>query len=156
MNTLTTSHKLVIEGCNFEIVGYHEFRYRANSKMSFDLHLLKEQGYIGRKNIRTSDIRKIALELITNDAESKKRDIYYNRFKDMTLIEIMNHVDFRYGRIIVGGSGNYVNIYCSDIYSPTGVSLITGCSEVEFDIAAKETNNEHNYLVGSEGRNMVW
>jgi hypothetical protein len=160
MNTQTTKHNLIINGFAFEIVGYHELRFKSNSKMSFDLRLITNSpskgNYIGRKDIKISDFRNIANELIARLSENEIRKQYNNRFNGFSLQEIMANKDFRYGRIVVGDKlANYVNIYCYDKYSPTGVCLITSCSEYDFDIAAQATGNSHNYLVGSEGRRVV-
>lgn len=156
-NKVKTYHLLAINGYNFQVLGYHEYAFKNNSVMSFDLFLLRDNGnHSGRKYIKSSDLRKIAAELVADDIESKKRAIYNKRFEGMSLLEVMAHVDFRYGRVNVSEAlGNYVNIYCENKYSPTGVTLVMGCSEIEFDAAAKATNNSHNYLVGSEGRRIV-
>lgn len=156
-NKVKTQHLLTIQGRKFEVTGYHEYAFKQKSVMVFDLHLLHDNGNkSGRKYIKLSNIRTIAAELISNDVESQKRAIYRNRFAGMDLNQVMAHSDFRYGRIIVSETyGNSVNIYCEDIYSPTSVSLVMGCTEQQFNEAAKATNNTHNYVVGNEGRRIA-
>jgi len=155
-NLVKTKHILFIDGCKFIVEGKHERLFAANSKLFFSLHLILPDSSIGRIFYGDiPDLRVIAKELIANSEESKKRAIYHNRFKGLSLIEIMSNEDFLYGRFIASGLGNYYNIYCRNIYSPTGVTLEASCNEAEFETAAKATNNEHNYLVGNEGRRIV-
>lgn len=159
-NTIKAVHNPTINGAKFQIRGAHEYMFKQNSVMKFSIHLMLDNGNsMGRDYIRISDIRKIAAELIERRTISEKRAIYNSRFKGMTLEQIMSHPDFRYGRFVIkndgSGSVDYVNIYCANAYSPTGVTLEAGCTEVEFDRVAALTNNSHNYLVASEGRRIV-
>lgn len=157
-NKVSTSHTLNIKGRVFELSGKHEFAFRVNSSMYFTLYLINGSGKSGKQlrgGYGKEKISAIIDQLLKEDAESQERKIYHLRFNNLSLTEIMNHEDFRYGRLVFSGLGNYYNIYFSDKYSPTGVSLIRGCTESEFEETAKNTGNSHNYLVGNEGRRVA-
>ena len=157
-NLVKTIHRLSIDGYSFEIIGEHEYKFKKDSKMDFSIFLLRENGNKSGQHFynRIPNVRAVVKELIANEQVCKDRAIYNHRFDGMDLEQVMRHEDFRYGRIISGYNlPNYVNIYCADKNSPTGVRYVKSCSESEFDRVAAITNNSHNYFIGGEGRRVV-
>jgi hypothetical protein len=64
----------------------------------------------------------------------------------------INSTNFKYARFTPSELGNYYNIYHNDNTSPTGVSLVSGCSEKIWEQVSKETRNSHNYLSPTENK----
>jgi len=68
------------------------------------------------------------------------------------IYDAISSPNFKYARFIESGLGNYYNLYHKDDTSPTGVSLVGGCSEKIWEQVSKETGNSHNYYSPTENK----
>lgn len=148
---------ITISGYSFQLTSEHRFPFQNGSKLQFTLWFVEQDSAHGRALKATDTLKDVAAEMIRDFHTRCERSEYGKRFNGLSLVEVMEHSDFRYGRLILDNEGNckYVNVYCYDKFSPTGVVLCKGCKLEEFEYAAAATGNSHNYLVGNEGRREV-
>lgn len=160
---ITTSHTINYKGYKATIKGEHILLFAKNGSMQFTVIMKTEGCYsnhtytIGARNKPKTKLKYI-LDALIQDCEKDKRDYAERRaFEELkksavTVFDKISHTNFLYARLQNSAYGNYYNLYWKDDTSPTGVSLVGVCSEEEWELISKETNNSHNYLSQTEGR----
>ena len=158
MNTQTTQHQITFKGQVITIKGKHEYKYLQNSKMSFEFSI---------KGVKSTHIRTIGtkskttfkqiLDMLIDDVTkgnkyAEESDKFRDSYKNLSPAEKIAHPNFKYSRFQNSGLGNYYNIYWKNNQSPTGVELVGGCDEKEWETISKETGNQNNYLSPTENK----
>jgi len=153
---VTAKHTINYGGLVITINGKHESKYATQSKMDFDFWVESEKrgASFGRKS--TLSFREKLDFLVESVREAKaykeKSDSFKALHQSLSLSEKMAHANFAYARFQPSTLGNYYNLYWKSQQSPTGVELIGGCSESDWEAIGKATGNSHNYYSPTENR----
>ena len=151
-----TQHTITYKGRVVKIIGEHEYRYAPVSKMEFGLYH-ENMGLIHSPKSKLSLREKLDEFIVKLDKEKarlEKSKAFKDAHSNLTVAEKIAHANFAYSRFQKSEFGNYYNIYWKSELSPTGIELVGGCTEREWEDASKESGNSHNYLSPTEGRTV--
>ena len=151
---VTTQHTINYKGNVIVIKGKHESKFATKSKMDFSIHCENQGVSFGTKSTKT--FRERLDYLLNSVSEAKaykvKSDAFKTLHQSLSTAEKIAHSNFAYARFQKNSGGNYYNIYWRSQLSPTGVELIGGCTESEWETISKATSNSHNYYSPTENR----
>lgn len=157
MNTLTTQHTINYKGYKVLVKGFHKYRYLQNSKLTFQVWIMKSPTEGHGVTLTQKTTLEAALErLISNEKRSimlkEKMSNLRAIYQACSTKELIAHPNFAYARFTKSGFGDYYNLYwkVDGDLSPTGVLLVGGCSATDWETFSKETKNSHNYLAPGE------
>lgn len=154
INSIKTAHSITYKGIVVRIEGKHEYRFDRNSRMRFTYYTNGMGRSYGSKN--KYSLKQILDELIVDSKKEivrkEKSDAFRALYQSLSTHEKIAHSNFAYARFQSSGLGNYYNIYWKSDLSPTGVELVGGCDEQEWESISKATGNSHNYYSPTENR----
>lgn len=153
---VTAKHTINYRGLIVTINGKHEYKFSPASKMDFSFWVEAEQRGIsfGTKSKLTLREKLDSLVKSISDAKAykQKSDAFRTLHNSLTVAEKIAHSNFAYARFQPGTLGNYYNLYWKSQLSPTGVELIGGCTETEWETISNATGNSHNYYSPTENK----
>lgn len=153
-----TKHTINYKGHSIRIEGNHRYSYQLDSKMTFTLWCKVtegvENGYgYGYDKTRLRECLDALLKRVSESLERKKKtSAFRDLHASLSTEGKIAHPNFAYTRFQNSSLGNYYNIYWRSELSPTGVELVGGCNETEWEVISKETNNTNNYYSPTENR----
>ena len=151
---VTTSHKITYKGHLITVKGYHEQKFNRLSKMAFSFNWGQGGLTFGNgsfKNLRDK-LDQCVATIEKNETYASKSAAFKALHSSLTTAEKIGNPNFAYLRFQSSIYGNFYNIYWRSKLSPTGVELVGGCSESEWESISKETGNSHNYYSPTENR----
>lgn len=153
---VTTKHLVIYKGFNVTINGKHELKFAKKSKMDFGFWVESEMRGVNFGSASTKSLREkldCLVKTITEAKEYKeKSDSFRGQHENLSVYEKITHKNFAYARFQNSSYGNYYNIYWKSQPSPTGVELVGGCTESEWETISKQTGNTHNYYSPTENK----
>jgi len=151
---VTTTHKITYKGHLIIIKGYHEQKFNRFSKMAFSFNWGQGGLTFGNGSFKnlSDKLDQCVATIEKNEAYALKSDAFKALHSSLTTAEKIGHLNFAYSRFQSSSYGNFYNIYWRSELSPTGVELVGGCSETEWEVISKETGNSHNYYSPTENK----